>query len=124
MVAGMAILEPAQSPPAPPDTAPSPPAPSPAEPVQPQAVPPPAPAASRTRTGLFGGPVSSRQPRSRETEDAGKKQKTPIAFRAVMRDAVDLVRARKGRLALGLALMAVSRGSGPVLPRGTKSLPA
>jgi ABC-type multidrug transport system fused ATPase/permease subunit len=74
------------------------------------------------RTGLFGGPVSSRQPRSRESEDAGKKKKTPITFQAVMRDAVDLIRARKGRLALGLALMAVNRVSGLVLPGTTKSL--
>jgi ABC-type multidrug transport system fused ATPase/permease subunit len=66
--------------------------------------------------------VSSRQPRSRESEDAGKKKKTPITFQAVMRDAVDLIRARKGRLALGLALMAVNRVSGLVLPGTTKSL--
>ncbi|MFY9822172.1 MAG: ABC transporter ATP-binding protein [Thermoanaerobaculia bacterium] len=39
-----------------------------------------------------------------------------------MNDAIDLVRARKGRLALGLLLMAVNRAAGLVLPGTTKFL--
>jgi subfamily B ATP-binding cassette protein MsbA len=43
-------------------------------------------------------------------------------MRAVLDDAVELVRARKGRLAIGLVLMLINRLSGLVLPGTTKFL--
>src|SRR5512147_1256594 len=50
-----------------------------------------------------------------------KKRKAP-PFKVVMRDAADLVRARRGRLALGFGLLAVNRICGLVLPGTTKFL--
>jgi ABC-type multidrug transport system fused ATPase/permease subunit len=53
----------------------------------------------------------------------GKKQtKKALSWRVVLNDAADLVRARKGRLALGLFLMTINRLCGLVLPWTTKSL--
>ncbi len=92
----------------------------------------------RARAGLFGGPVSSRRggdaegpERSDSADGAGtsstdekkgeKKRKVP-PFRTVLKDAVDLVVARKGRLLLGLGLMLVSRLAGLVLPGMSKFL--
>jgi ABC-type multidrug transport system fused ATPase/permease subunit len=81
----------------------------------------PATAAS-PRTGLFGGRVSSR-PRSVPADEAdAAKRKTPIKFRVVLADALELIRARRGRLALGLGLMVVNRLSGLVLPWITKGM--
>jgi ABC-type multidrug transport system fused ATPase/permease subunit len=118
MAAGMAISEPKQLTPDAPAAQDRPAAPDkPAAPLTPNP-----PAAVLARAGLFGGQVSSRQPRAREAEDPSRKKKTPVTFQAVMRDAADLVRARKGRLALGLGLMAVNRISSLVLPGTTKSL--
>src|SRR5687767_6388017 len=80
------------------------------------------------RPGLFGGLVSSKQRRSGqepgETEGSGdkKKPKKPLSFKVVLADAVELVRARKGRLAIGLGLMLINRVAGLVLPGTTKFL--
>jgi subfamily B ATP-binding cassette protein MsbA len=97
------------------------------EPLPPAATPPPS--SSRVaRAGLFGGLVSSKQRRSGvepgEVEDKDKKKpaKKPIAWKVVLNDAADLVRARKGRLAFGLLLMIINRLCGLVLPWTTKSL--
>jgi ABC-type multidrug transport system fused ATPase/permease subunit len=80
------------------------------------------PAASSARAGLFGGRVSSKpRPVSGDEADAAKKR-TPIKFRVVLADAAELIRARRGRLALGLAIMAVSRVAGLVLPGVSKLL--
>ncbi|HWM92566.1 MAG TPA: ABC transporter ATP-binding protein [Thermoanaerobaculia bacterium] len=51
-----------------------------------------------------------------------KKAKKPLSFRAILPDAAELVRARKGRLALGLGLMLINRICGLVLPGTTKFL--
>ena len=74
------------------------------------------------RQGLYGGLVSSKQPRAQAQPDSDSKPKKPLKMRVVLDDALDLVRARKGRLALGLILMAVNRLSGLVLPYTTKYL--
>jgi subfamily B ATP-binding cassette protein MsbA len=71
------------------------------------------------RQGLFGGQVSSRQ---RRLEEPDEKPKTPLKPRTILNDAIDLVKARKGRLALGLLLMAINRAAGLVLPGTTKYL--
>ncbi|HEY4562254.1 MAG TPA: ABC transporter ATP-binding protein [Thermoanaerobaculia bacterium] len=74
------------------------------------------------RQGLFGGPVSSKQPRAAEKPGDEARKKTPLKLRVVLNDALDLVRARRGRLALGLVLMAINRLCGLVLPYTTKYL--
>jgi ABC-type multidrug transport system fused ATPase/permease subunit len=74
------------------------------------------------RVGLFGGQVSSRQKKVEEPSDRDKPKKKPISFRIIMADAADLIRARRGRLALGLGLMAINRLCGLVLPGTTKFL--
>ncbi len=74
------------------------------------------------RTGLFGGPVSSR-PRPIPAEEADRaKRKAPIKLRTVMGDALELIRARRGRLIAGCGLMAVNRAAGLVLPGISKNL--
>jgi ABC-type multidrug transport system fused ATPase/permease subunit len=86
------------------------------------------PASSDVRLGLFGGPVSSKSrlpPRMGGEESGGTgggKAKKPVAFRTILRDAVDLIRARKARMFLGLGIMAVNRMTGLVLPTTTKYL--
>jgi subfamily B ATP-binding cassette protein MsbA len=79
------------------------------------------PRAPSPRTGLFGGLVSSKQRRAAPESDAAKAKK-PITFRVVLKDALELVEARKGRLAIGLGIMAVNRVAGLVLPWVTKNL--
>ena len=79
------------------------------------------------RPGLFGGPVSSRPRPDREEESAGEsakaaKKRKRLEMKVVLRDAAELVKARKGRLALGLLLMLVNRICGLVLPGTTKFL--
>jgi subfamily B ATP-binding cassette protein MsbA len=76
------------------------------------------------RAGLYGGRVSSRQRTPvREPGDApGAPPKKPLKLRVVLDDALDLVRAHKGRLSLGLLLMLINRLSGLVLPGTTKFL--
>src|SRR4051812_30332503 len=71
------------------------------------------------RQGLFGGQVSSRR---RPVEIPEARRKTPLKPRTILNDAIDLVRARKGRLALGLLLMGINRAAGLVLPGTTKFL--
>jgi ABC-type multidrug transport system fused ATPase/permease subunit len=70
------------------------------------------------RPGLFGGSVSSHLPRGRgrrsSEEDEKKKKAPPLA--TILRDAGELVAARKGRLALGLGILFVNRLAGFVLP--------
>jgi len=76
------------------------------------------------RLGAFGGSVSSRLPRSEGRKgrpgEEGKRKPPPLS--AVLRDAVDLVSARKGRLAVGLLLLVINRLCGLVLPGTTKWL--
>jgi ABC-type multidrug transport system fused ATPase/permease subunit len=76
------------------------------------------------RLGAFGGSVSSRLPRTegrkgRPGEDAKRK---PPPLSVVLRDAVELISARKGRLAVGLLLLVINRLCGLVLPGTTKWL--
>ena len=72
------------------------------------------------RMGLLGGGVSSKLPRGegrrggRHSED-DKKKKTP-PFGTILRDAAELVAARRGRLALGLGVLFVNRLAGFVIP--------
>ncbi|HKI05978.1 MAG TPA: ABC transporter ATP-binding protein [Thermoanaerobaculia bacterium] len=75
-----------------------------------------------SRQGLYGGLVSSRQAKKPVDEPARKSEKKKLKPRVVLDDAIDLVRARKGRLLLGLLLMLVNRLSGLVLPGTTKFL--
>jgi subfamily B ATP-binding cassette protein MsbA len=78
------------------------------------------------RSGLFGGLVSSKQAARarREAKDKSdeKKKESRLGLRVILADAADLVRARKGRLILGLGLMAVNRLAGLVLPGTSKYL--
>ncbi|HEX2644191.1 MAG TPA: ABC transporter ATP-binding protein [Thermoanaerobaculia bacterium] len=88
------------------------------------------------RSGLYGGLVSSRQ-RGAKGESAtpggpgagpggpggpGARERKKLEGRVVLRDALELVKARKGRLALGLGLMAINRLCGLVLPGTSKFL--
>ncbi len=87
----------------------------------------PLPPPSRpARAGLFGGLVSSKQPKPRPELDAAKaeqaKKKAKLQFKVVLGDSLDLIRARKGRLAIGLLLMAINRITALVLPATTKYL--
>ena len=80
------------------------------------------------RMGLMGGGFSSRSARAekrrtgipRPEEDGKKKKSLPLSV--IARDALELVHARKGRLALGFGLLLVSRLCGLVLPGTTKIL--
>ena len=76
------------------------------------------------RLGAFGGSVSSRLPRSEGRRgrpgEEGKRKAPPLSV--VLRDALELVSARRGRLAVGLLLLIVNRVCGLVLPGTTKWL--
>ncbi|HTR03725.1 MAG TPA: ABC transporter ATP-binding protein, partial [Thermoanaerobaculia bacterium] len=80
------------------------------------------------RIGLVGGGLSSRQYRAerrrsgppRPDEDVKKKKSLPLAV--ILRDAGELLHARRGRLVLGLGLLVLSRLAGLVLPGTTKIL--
>jgi ABC-type multidrug transport system fused ATPase/permease subunit len=77
------------------------------------------------RPPLFGGTVASRsrgegRRPGRTLEE--KKKKAPPPLKVVLRDAAELVRARKGRLALGFAILMVNRLSSLVLPGTSKWL--
>jgi ABC-type multidrug transport system fused ATPase/permease subunit len=76
------------------------------------------------RQGLYGGLVSSKRPGAQAPPAAAAdaKPKKPLRMRTVLDDALDLVRARKGRLLLGLGLMVINRLAGLVLPGTTKYL--
>jgi ABC-type multidrug transport system fused ATPase/permease subunit len=79
-----------------------------------------APTRRPARQGLFGGLVSSKQPRAATPPSEAKK--TPLKPRTVLNDAVELMKARKGRLLVGFLLMAVNRAAGLILPGTTKYL--
>ncbi len=81
------------------------------------------------KLGLTGGGFSSRSMRaerrgragSDRPDEAGRpKKKLPV--KVILRDASELIAARKGRLALGFGLLLVSRLCGLVLPGTTKIL--
>ncbi len=74
------------------------------------------------RQGLYGGLVSSRQTKPQQAESAEPGKKKSLKPRTVLDDAIELVRARKGRLLLGLLLMGINRVAGLVLPGTTKYL--
>ncbi len=74
------------------------------------------------RQGLFGGLVSSKQPRAATPPSEAPGKKTALKPRTVLNDAVELVKARKGRLSLGLLLMVINRAAGLILPGTTKYL--
>ena len=81
------------------------------------------------KIGLFGGGLSSRSARGEKRRSRAapqpedeKKKKKPIPLSVILRDAAELVHARKGRLALGLGLLLLSRMAGLVLPGTTKVL--
>ncbi|HVS00817.1 MAG TPA: ABC transporter ATP-binding protein [Thermoanaerobaculia bacterium] len=82
------------------------------------------PPARTSRTGLFGGLVSSKQltPARDPSEADPKPGKKKVPVRTALADAKELVLARKGRMALGLALMLVSRLAALVMPGTTKYL--
>jgi ABC-type multidrug transport system fused ATPase/permease subunit len=70
------------------------------------------------RIGLFGGGVTSRVALGggrRGRAEELKKKKTP-PFKTILRDAAELVAARKGRLVLGFAILFVNRLAGFVIP--------
>jgi ABC-type multidrug transport system fused ATPase/permease subunit len=83
-----------------------------------------------SRIGLAGGGFTSRaskaerprggRARPGEASDPSKKKSLPL--RVLARDAMELVRARRGRLALGFGLLLVSKLCGLVLPGVTKIL--
>jgi len=73
-----------------------------------------------------GGPGAGFAPRvpggeGRGARSGGQKKKAP-PLSAVLRDAAELLRSRKGRLTLGLALLLTNRLCGLVLPGTTKLL--
>ena len=74
------------------------------------------------RSNLMGGaglPISRGEGRrSRGESEEEKKKKPPLSV--VLRDAAELIAARKGRLALGLGLLLINRLSGLVVPAVTK----
>ena len=73
------------------------------------------------RRGLYGGLVSSKQTRGNvKSRDPGSKK--PLNVRVVLRDAAELVKARRGRLAWGFVLMAANRLAGLIMPGTTKYL--
>ena len=79
------------------------------------------------RLGLTGGGFSSQsakteRPRgSRRADEPAAKKKAP-PLKVILRDAAELLQARKGRLALGLGLLLLSRVAGLVLPGTSKIL--
>ncbi|MGH9400287.1 MAG: ABC transporter ATP-binding protein [Thermoanaerobaculia bacterium] len=70
------------------------------------------------RLRSMGAGVSSRVPggESRRGGQGGDSKKTALPFKVVLRDAFELISARRGRLAAGLAILLVNRLSGLVLP--------
>ncbi len=77
------------------------------------------------RPGLFGGRSPAGIPRGEGRRAGGESEgpkKKPPPLSAILRDAAELVRARRGRLALGLVLLLTNRLSGLVLPAMTKVL--
>ena len=79
------------------------------------------------RIGFAGGGFSSRaskaerrRPGPLKADETPKKKSLPLSV--LLRDAGELIRARRGRLALGFSLLVVSRLAGLVLPGLTKIL--
>ena len=77
---------------------------------------------------LEGG-ASSRLPRAEgrrkgaaSPDGDSEKKKKPLPFKVILRDAAELVAARRGRLALGLAILILNRLASMVLPGTTKWL--
>src|SRR6266542_4094820 len=70
------------------------------------------------RAGLLGGGVTSRLPRGdgRRGRTEEEKKKTAPPMRPILRDAGELVVARKGRLFLGFGILFVNRLAGFVIP--------
>ncbi|HEY0558614.1 MAG TPA: ABC transporter ATP-binding protein, partial [Thermoanaerobaculia bacterium] len=73
------------------------------------------------RRGLYGGLVSSKQARG-NVKSRDPKSKKAMNVRVVLRDAAELVKARRGRLAWGFVLMAANRLAGLIMPGTTKYL--
>ncbi len=81
------------------------------------------------KLGLTGGGFSSRSMRAERRGRAGSarpddngKTKKKLPLKVILRDASELIAARRGRLALGFGLLLVSRLCGLVLPGTTKIL--
>ncbi len=81
------------------------------------------------RIGLTGGGFSSRASRAERRrgsaprpEEGPSPKKKSLPLSVLLRDALELVHARRGRLALGFGLLVVSRLAGLVLPGLTKIL--
>jgi ABC-type multidrug transport system fused ATPase/permease subunit len=70
------------------------------------------------RQGLFGGGVTSRLPRGggRRGRAGEETKKKPPPLRTILRDAGELLAARKGRLILGFGILFVNRLAGFVIP--------
>jgi ABC-type multidrug transport system fused ATPase/permease subunit len=66
--------------------------------------------------------VSSRPRLQSSDESETSKAKKKIKFRAVLADATELIKQRRGRLAIGLGLMALNRIAGLTLPAVSKYL--
>src|SRR5881409_3290773 len=80
------------------------------------------------RLGGLGGGLTLPRPDRRGGRAArpasggeAKKRKAP-PFKVIVRDAVELVHERRGRLAIGFGLLAINRICGLVLPGTTKFL--
>ncbi len=79
------------------------------------------------RLTSIGGGVSSRMSRGESRRpgtaaEKNEKKKKALPLKVILRDAADLIAARRGRLALGLGILLVNRLSGLVLPGTTKWL--
>lgn len=79
-------------------------------------------AGQAARIGLFGGRVSSKQRRAPTAAPDEPAKRKPIGMKVLLGDALELIRARRGRLAIGLGLMVANRLAGLVLPWLSKSL--
>jgi ATP-binding cassette, subfamily B, putative efflux pump len=80
---------------------------------------------SRTaRSGLYGGVVSSKRREAAPEPGGGAAAapKKPLSLRVILKDAGELVRARRARLLLGLVFMGFNRAAALVLPGTTKYL--
>jgi ABC-type multidrug transport system fused ATPase/permease subunit len=73
--------------------------------------------------GLGGLPRADRRGgRAARIGGEEEKKKKTVPFKVIVRDAAELVQQRRGRLAIGFALLAVNRICGLVLPGTTKFL--
>ncbi|HEY3204907.1 MAG TPA: ABC transporter ATP-binding protein, partial [Thermoanaerobaculia bacterium] len=82
------------------------------------------------KLGIAGGGLTSRSVRAEKRrgtsllrpEEESKKKKKALPLSVILPDALELLRARKGRLALGFGLLVISRVAGLVLPGTSKIL--